>query len=35
VLDTQRRPASSAVVVAGLGMPGCLLEIEAYALVDD
>ena len=35
VLDPQRRPASSAVVVAGLVLPDCLLEIEAYALVDD
>jgi enamine deaminase RidA (YjgF/YER057c/UK114 family) len=35
VLDTQRPPASSAVVVAGLVRPEFLLEIEAYALVDD
>ena len=35
VLDPQRPPASSAVVVAGLVRPEFLLEIEAYALVDD
>jgi enamine deaminase RidA (YjgF/YER057c/UK114 family) len=34
VFDVQHPPASSAVVVAGLVRPGCLLEIEAYALVD-
>ena len=35
VLDTERPPASSAVIVAGLIRPEFLLEIEAYALVAD
>ena len=35
VLDTARLPASSAVIVAGLVRPEFLLEIEAFALVDD
>lgn len=35
VIDTARPPASSAGVVAGLVRPEFLLEIEAFALVDD
>src|SRR4051812_43899583 len=35
VIDTERPPASSAMVVAGLVRPEFLLEIEAYALADD
>jgi enamine deaminase RidA (YjgF/YER057c/UK114 family) len=35
VIDTERPPASSAVVVAGLVRPEFLLEIEAFALVAD
>ena len=35
VIDTARPPASTAVQVAGLAAPGCLVEVEAWALVDD
>jgi enamine deaminase RidA (YjgF/YER057c/UK114 family) len=35
VIDTARPPASTAVQVAALVAPGCLLEVEALALVDD
>jgi len=35
VIDTARPPASTAVQVAGLFGPGYLLEVEAWALVDD
>ena len=35
VIDTARPPASTAVQVAGLFAPGYLLEVEAWALVDD
>ena len=35
VIDTSRPPASTAVEVAALFAPGYLLEIEAWALVDD
>jgi enamine deaminase RidA (YjgF/YER057c/UK114 family) len=35
VIDTARPPASSAVQVSGLFAPGYLLEVEAWALVDD
>ncbi|MGI5125757.1 RidA family protein [Pseudonocardia sp. CA-107938] len=35
VIDVERPPASSAVIVAGLVRPEFLLEIEAYALVAD
>ena len=35
VIDTARPPASSAVQVAALFAPGYLLEVEAWALVDD
>jgi enamine deaminase RidA (YjgF/YER057c/UK114 family) len=35
VMDTARPPASTAVQVAALVAPGYLLEIEAWALVDD
>jgi len=35
VIDTARPPASTAVQVAALVVPGCLLEVEALALVDD
>ena len=35
VIDTARPPASTAVQVAALVAPGFLLEIEAWALVDD
>ena len=35
VIDTARPPASSAVQVSALVAPGYLLEVEAWALVDD
>ncbi|BFV56764.1 RidA family protein [Kitasatospora sp. CMC57] len=35
VLDAAHAPASSAVQVAGLFLPGLLLEIEAYAVVPE
>jgi enamine deaminase RidA (YjgF/YER057c/UK114 family) len=35
VIDTTRPPASTAVQVAALFAPGYLLEVEAWALVDD
>jgi enamine deaminase RidA (YjgF/YER057c/UK114 family) len=35
VIDTARPPASSAVGVSALFAPGYLLEVEAWALVDD
>jgi enamine deaminase RidA (YjgF/YER057c/UK114 family) len=35
VIDTARPPASTAVQVAGLFAPEYLLEVEAWALVDD
>jgi len=35
VIDTAEPPASTAVQVAGLIAPGYLLEVEAWALVDD
>jgi enamine deaminase RidA (YjgF/YER057c/UK114 family) len=35
VIDTARPPASTAVQVAALIAPGYLLEVEAWALVDD
>jgi enamine deaminase RidA (YjgF/YER057c/UK114 family) len=35
VIDTARPPASTAVQVAGLFSPGYLLEVEAWALIDD
>jgi enamine deaminase RidA (YjgF/YER057c/UK114 family) len=35
VIDTARPPASTAVQVAGLVAPGYLLEVEAWAVVDD
>jgi enamine deaminase RidA (YjgF/YER057c/UK114 family) len=35
VIDTARPPASTAVQVAALFVPGYLIEIEAWALVDD
>ncbi len=35
VIDTARPPASTAVQVAGLFAPGYLIEVEAWALVDD
>jgi enamine deaminase RidA (YjgF/YER057c/UK114 family) len=35
VIDTGRPPASSAVQVSALFAPGYLLEVEAWALVDD
>ena len=35
VIDTTRPPASTAVQVAGLFLPGYLIEVEAWALVDD
>ena len=35
VIDTARSPASTAVQVAGLFAPGYLIEVEAWALVDD
>jgi len=34
-IDTARPPASTAVQVAALFAPGYLLEVEAWALVDD
>jgi enamine deaminase RidA (YjgF/YER057c/UK114 family) len=34
-IDTARPPASSAVQVSALFAPGYLLEVEAWALVDD
>jgi enamine deaminase RidA (YjgF/YER057c/UK114 family) len=35
VIDTARPPASTAVQVSALVYPGYLLEVEAWALVDD
>jgi enamine deaminase RidA (YjgF/YER057c/UK114 family) len=35
VIDTARPPASTAVQVAALFLPGYLIEVEAWALVDD
>jgi len=35
VIDTAEPPASTALQVAGLIAPGYLLEVEAWALVDD
>jgi enamine deaminase RidA (YjgF/YER057c/UK114 family) len=35
VIDTARPPASTAVQVAALFDPGYLIEVEAWALVDD
>ena len=35
VIDTARPPASTAVQVAALFAPGYLVEVEAWALVDD
>jgi enamine deaminase RidA (YjgF/YER057c/UK114 family) len=35
VIDTARPPASTAVQVAALFAPGYLIEVEAWALVDD
>ena len=35
VIDSARPPASTAVQVAALFVPGYLIEIEAWALVDD
>jgi enamine deaminase RidA (YjgF/YER057c/UK114 family) len=35
VIDTARPPASTAVQVAALFAPGYLLEVEAWARVDD
>ena len=35
VIDTTEPPASTALQVAGLIAPGYLLEVEAWALVDD
>ena len=35
VIDTTRPPASTAVQVAAFVAPGYLLEVEAWALVDD
>jgi enamine deaminase RidA (YjgF/YER057c/UK114 family) len=35
VIDTARPPASTAIQVAALFAPGYLLEVEAWALVDD
>jgi enamine deaminase RidA (YjgF/YER057c/UK114 family) len=35
VIDTARPPASTAVQVSALVFPGYLLEVEAWALVDD
>jgi enamine deaminase RidA (YjgF/YER057c/UK114 family) len=35
VIDTTRPPASTAVQVAALFAPGYLIEVEAWALVDD
>ena len=35
VIDTARPPASTAVQVAALFAPGYVLEVEAWALVDD
>jgi enamine deaminase RidA (YjgF/YER057c/UK114 family) len=35
VIDTTRPPASTAVQVAALFAPGYLIEIEAWALIDD
>jgi enamine deaminase RidA (YjgF/YER057c/UK114 family) len=34
-LDTARPPASTAVQVAALAMPGLMIEIEAWAICDD
>lgn len=35
VIDTARPPASTAVEVSALFAPGYLLEVEAWALVED
>jgi enamine deaminase RidA (YjgF/YER057c/UK114 family) len=35
VIDTARPPASTAVQVAALFAPGCLLEVEAWAIVGE
>ena len=35
VIDTARPPASTAVQVIALFAPGYVLEVEAWALVDD
>ena len=35
VIDTARPPAGTAVRVAALFAPGYLVEVEAWALVDD
>jgi enamine deaminase RidA (YjgF/YER057c/UK114 family) len=35
VIDTANPPASTLVQVAGLFAPGYLIEVEAWALVDD
>lgn len=35
IIDTTRPPASTAVQVAALFAPGYLLEVEAWALIDD
>ena len=35
VIDTAKPPASTALQVAGLIAPGYLIEVEAWALVDD
>jgi enamine deaminase RidA (YjgF/YER057c/UK114 family) len=35
VIDTAKPPASTAVQVTALAATGCLLEVEALALVDD
>jgi enamine deaminase RidA (YjgF/YER057c/UK114 family) len=34
-VDTARPPASTAVQVSALAMPGLMIEIEAYAICDD
>ena len=34
-VDTSRPPASTAVQVAALVMPGLMIEIEAWAICDD
>ena len=34
-IDTARPPASTAVQVAALAMPGLMIEIEAWAICDD
>jgi len=35
VIDTAKPPASTAVQVAALFAPGYVLEVEAWAMVDD